>query len=351
MIVGYTSLMSPEAMQLPYLETLASWAKVCDKIAICYSTFPKLDLPIPEGAVCPWEDDGSLEILEKFDNEVLGGKLVLVKHEWDPDHPREDGLTKQMARQLALKQFNVLDGKDWTIQFDADEILRDQDVPKVLQFVEEQKANPSQLYATMGILEMFGGTDTVRFGFGNWIKIRMMRNTADFAHDMVLWARDRNPNTGQIIAKDNRDDGAGVVWIHSLNRPDYNAGQFLFNPQVIMAGNAFARGQENVPKFQVENMLQDSVDSGCWIFHHSWIDIPRKWRMGWFFDNFWSVLNGKQDTFTEKAELAGEFTHTREPENLEEELQVELTRPGLVKLHNNEWPSVFETVREWRAKQ
>jgi hypothetical protein len=347
MIVGYTTMMAPEAMGLPFLECLASWAQVCDKIAICYSTFPKLDLEIPTGAVKPWEYDGALEILEKFDEEVLGGKLVVIKHEWNPNFPREDGLTKQMARELALKQFIKLDGLSWTIQFDADEILRDEDAVRVFEFVNEQEKDPSAMYATMGILEMFGGTNQVRFGFGNWIKIRMMRNTPDFAHDMVLWARDRNEKTGQIVAKDNRDDGAGVVWIHSLNRPDYNQGRFLFNPQAIMVGNTFARGQ-NIPALQAENELKESLNTGCWIFHTSWIDIPRKWRMGWFFDNFWSVLNGKQDTFTEKAELAGTFTHTREPENLDEELAIELKRPGLIQISDNEYPSVFETVKEWR---
>lgn len=346
MIVGYTSLMCPEAMGLSYLECLASWAQICDKIAICYSTFPKLDLNIPKGAVKPWEYDGTLEILEKFDEEVLGGKLVLVKHEWNPDFPREDGLTKQKARNLALKQFITLDGKGWTIQFDADEILRDEDVVRVFEFIDEQEKQPSAMYATMGILEMFGSKYQVRFGFGNWIKIRMMRNTPDFAHDMLLWARTRNEKTGHIVAKDNRDDGAGVVWIHSLNRPDYNQGRFLFNPQAITVGNSFA--QNKVPAFQAEHELKTSLDTGCWIFHTSWIDIPRKWRMGWFFDNFWSVLNGKQDTFIEKAELAGTFTHTREPENLEEELAIELKRPGLINITGNEYPSVFTTVETWR---
>jgi len=347
MIVGYTSLMCPEAMELPYLECLASWAQVCDKIAICYSTFPKLDLDVPKGAVKPWEYDGALEILEKFDQEVLGNKLVLIKHEWNPDNPREDGLTKQMARDLALKQFITLDGSGWTIQFDADEILRDEDAIRIFEFVDGQKKDPSAMYATMGILEMFGSKDQVRFGFGNWIKIRMMRNTSDFAHDMILAARIRNERTKQIVARDNLDDGAGVVWKHALNRPDYNQGHFMFNPQAIMVGNAFARDQ-NVPAFQAESALKESLQSGCWIFHTSWIDIPRKWRMGWFFDNFWSVLNGKQDTFTEKAELAGTFTHTREPENLEEELAIELARPGLIEITDNEYPSVFNKVKAWR---
>jgi len=350
MTVGYCTLMSPESMELPYLESLASWAKVCDKIAICYSRFPKLDIPIPDGAVCPWEDDGSLEILQKFDEEVLGGKLVLVEHEWDIENPREDGLTKQMARLLALAQFENLDGKGWTIQFDADEILRDQDVFRVIEFVDEQEKEPTQMYATMGILEMFGGIDQVRFGFGSWIKVRMMRNTKDFSHDLVLWARDRNPRTGKIIAKDNQDDGAGVVWLHSLNRPDYNRGRFLFNPQVIMTGNTFAHEQK-IPPFQVQNLLSDSMNNGCWVFHTAWVDIARKWRMGWFWDNMWSMLNGQQDTFIEKAEEAGTFTATREPENLEEELKIEMARPGILKIENNEYPSVFETVKEWRKTQ
>jgi len=353
MIVGYTSLMCPEAMGLPYLECLASWAQVCDKIAICYSTFPNLHINIPDGAVKPWEYDGALEILQKFDEDVLGNKLVLVKHEWNPNFPREDGKTKQMARELALKQFKELDGKGWTIQFDADEILRDEDVLRVFEFVDEQERQPTAMYAIMGIMEMFGSKDQVRFGFGNWWKIRMMRNTADFEHNMIFGqrgsARGRNKN-GEITTVNNIDDGAGVVWKHSLTRPDPRQGHLLFNPQAIDVGRAFAQGQ-NVPSFQMENVLQESLSNGCWIFHTSWIDIPRKWRMGWFFDNFWSVLNGKQDTFIEKAELTGTFTHTREPENLEEELAIELARPGLCKLEGNEYPTVFQTVAQWRKNQ
>lgn len=346
MLVGYTTLMAPEAMGFQYLETLASWAKICDKIAICYSRFPKLDLPIPDGAQAPWEDDGTLDILSKFDEEVLGDKLIVIEHEWNPDYPREDGKTKQLARELALSHCGK-NPRAWVAQFDGDETLRDEDGPRILEFLEEHQNNQQMNYACAGILEMFGGIDKVRFGFGNWVKIRLTRATSDIVHDMPLWARDRNPRTGHIIAKDNKDDGAGMVFKYAMNRPDYNTGGWLFEPKVIMAGNAFAQGR--VPPQQAKGLLEADLQQGVWMFHTSWTDIAKKWRMGWYFDNFWSVLNGVQDTFTEKAELHGEFTHTRMPseEELEAELKKEMQHPGIISI-KNEWPSVFEQVKQWR---
>jgi hypothetical protein len=75
--------------------------------------------------------------------------------------------------------------------------------------------------------------------------------------------------------------------------------------------------------------------------------------MGWHFDNFWSVLSGKQDKYIEKAEVSGEFTHTRcpAPEMLEAELAKEMNRTEIQPLGNTiPKPSVFEQVAEWRAK-
>ena len=41
-------------------------------------------------------------------------------------------------------------------------------------------------------------------------------------------------------------------------------------------------------------------------------------------------------------------TLTRAKEDLEDELKIEMVRPGILKIENNEYPSVFETVKEWR---
>ena len=141
-LVGYTTLMCPEAMNLPYLETLLSWSHVCDKIAICYSKFPKMDLKVPDGAVCPWKEDDTLDILKKFDEEMLDNKLVLYQHEWNPDFPREDGKTKQLARNLAISVAGSSNA--WTAQFDADEVLREQDSMRIIEFVEDQIKKPTK---------------------------------------------------------------------------------------------------------------------------------------------------------------------------------------------------------------
>lgn len=344
MIIGYTTLMSPESMSLPYLETLLSWSKICDKIAICYSKFPDLKINVPDNAVAPWTYDGSIEILEKFDNTVLGNKLVLCENEWNPDNPREDGRTKQIAREVALQKSGN-DSKNWLCQFDADEILRDQDGARIISAIQNQGEQTS--YFTAGILEMFGGIDKVRFGFGSWLKIRVTRATHDLMHDMVFNARARHPETGLIIAKNNMDDGAGFVSRYDLNRPNYNNGGWLFDPNILNTGWQYANGK--ITEAQIATPLEGSINNGVWIFHTSWVDIARKWRMGWFFDNFWSVLNGKQKTFIEKAELNGSFTHTRMPDTdqLESEIQKEMQRPGILSIKNS-YPSVFKTVEEWR---
>ena len=362
---GYTSLMCPEAMKLPYLETLLSWSRVCETISICYSKFPNLGLKVPEGAITPWEDDGSLEILKEFDAEVLGNKLLITMHQWDPDEPREDGFTKQISRNSALAAM----GKDplgWAIQFDADEILRDGDELRLLQECLDDNEKPfgqRKPFALTGILEFFGSDDAVRFGFGNWLKIRATRNIPELFHGLPLRVgngavRIRNPRTGRIVSKENRDDAAGFISSLDYSRPDYNNGLWLFNPQVLnMMGQA-----RNVPAEhraqawpQVTNaLLQDIGQGGVWLYHTSWIDIARKWRMGWFFDNFFSVLAGKQDTFIEKAGAKGEFTHTHCPlgEQLEKEIAREMDRQEIQTLSKTiVKPSVFDTVAEWRVKK
>ena len=232
------------------------------------------------------------------------------------------------------------------------ECLDDNDKP-----IGQRKA-----FAITGILEFFGDENKVRFGFGNWLKIRATRNIPEIMHGLPLRVgnaavRIINPKTGRIVSKENRDDGAGFISTIDFARPDYNSGLWLFNPQVL---NMMQQARQ-VPEEarhqawpQITNaLLSDIGQGGVWLYHTSWIDIARKWRMGWFFDNFFSVLAGKQDTFIEKVTDKGEFTHTHcpAPDKLEGEIQREMARPEIQTLGNTiPKPSVFEIVAEWRAK-
>lgn len=359
-IHGYTTLLAPEATKLPYLETLLSWSKICDTLSICYSTFPDLGVAPPRGAVAPWQDDKSRTILEEFNKQVLDGKIKIVDHIWDPNEPREDGFTKQLARELAHTQAQG-DQDAWLAHFDADEILRDSEAAKVLDAVDQDNSETNLMarrpFIITGILELFGGSDKVRFNFGNWLKIRLTRNMPELIHGLPLRimnmpVRGRNPRTGKIISLENRDDGAGFISRLSLSRPDYRFGIWLTDVEVINEIISLRAAPQDSPAWQRAILgLQNSLDSDVWIYHTSWIDIPRKWRMGWFFDNFWAVLNGKQDTFTEKLDKSGTFTHTRAPEGDEliTDLQREMNRPE-IKTLNVSAPYVFADVAKWREK-
>lgn len=357
-IHGYTTLMTPESMNLPYLETLLSWSRICDTITVCYSTFPKLDLEVPDGAICPWEDDGSLDILAEFNREVLNGKLHLIQHEWDPNEPMEDGITKQLARAGAHKLAGD-DQEAWLAHFDGDEILNDGDDLKLLELINEdnsqQEKHLRRPFILTGILELFGSENKVRFDFGNWCKIRLTRNIKELEHGCPLRlgaaaVRGRNPRTGKIISIDNRDDGAGFINNLTLTRPDYNMGIWGLNPQILNSRGQIA--QANTQQWPaLAQMLNQDIQTGVWLFHTSWIDIPRKWKMGWHFDNFWAVLSGKQDTYEEKAKVKGKFTHTRVPDadKLHAEIEREMARPSIQEIQV-ERPSVFDAVANWRSR-
>ena len=355
-IIGYTSMMSAESMNLPYLEALKTWSYTCDKIAICYSTFPDLGIKAPKGAVAPWEEDKTIDILQKFDDQVLDDKLVLCKHEWRPDFPREDGFTKQLARNLAME---LAGPNDWLAHFDADECLPEKHAAKLMEIVQtqEQSGVDKVPYISTGILEMFGGHDKVRLDFGSWIKLRMTRRIPDIVHDMPLWARTRHPETGQIIALENRDDGAGMMFNRSMNRPDLNTGHVLCNLRPLgivreIIQQRINEGDETLYQKDyadaMNGFLQD-LEQGLYIFHAGWIDIARKWRMGWFWDNAWSVLNGNQKTFTEKVKESGTFTMTRQPKNLKKELAREMDRPSIIPI-KNEYPTAYGQIKKWRKE-
>lgn len=374
-IYGYTTLMSAENMGLPFLETIYSWSKICDKVFVCLSEFPKVVIPvpekdgfgtkeieIPEGAVCPWEHDNTKKLLQKFDKDVLGGteedpRIIIVHHLWDTNNPGEDGATKQIAREAAMKALEG-DQDAWLAQFDADEILREEDAPKLLQAViEDNSVKEIHLrhpFIITGILELFGGEDQVRFKFGNWIKIRLTRNISELKHGMPLRlgnlpVRGRNPRTGKIISIENRDDGAGFISSLSLTRPDFNRGIIMNSPEVLSRLFEMNKLPEDSPGWmQAALHLQSDLDSGVWIYHTGWVDIKRKWSMGWFFDNFWSVLSGKQDTFTEKAEVNGKFTRTTANKS-DEDLQKELERQTIKTIPTIEKPDYFDFVKNWRA--
>lgn len=364
-IHGYTSMMSPESMNLPYLETLLSWAQVCDTITVCYSRFPKLDIPIPDGAVCPWEDDGSLEILERFNKDMLGGKLRIVEHEWSLTDPMSDGKTKQIARERALEecqQERPIDG-EWLAHFDADEVLNHEDGPKLFSLLQEDnehKPHERRPYLLTGILELFGGANKVRFNFGNWLKIRMTRPFKELAHGAPLFLGPGAPcrarsKSGSIIARDNRDDFAGFISTLDMSRPDYNNGLWAADPQLfnaIFGLRGIPKERLNGPEItQTAFRLQADLATGVWLYHTGWLDIARKWRMGWFWDNQWALLNGQQDSFIEKAEAAGVFTMTQAPEGeeLEKKLEEEMDRPEIREIGDVSLPMAFEMVRQWRA--
>lgn len=362
-IYGYTTLMAADKMKLPFLETIYSWSRLCDKIFVCLSEFPKLDIDIPEGAVCPWDnDDNTEELLKRFDKDVLGGtdedpRIIIIKHQWDPNNPGEDGATKQIARSAAQDALGD-NAEDWLAQFDADEILREEDAPKLLEAVIEDNAVEQQHqrhpFITTGILELFGGENQVRFKFGNWIKIRLTRNLRELQHGMPLRignmaVRGRHSETGKIISIDNRDDGAGFISSLSLSRPEYTRGAFVNDPNVLNKIFEINQLPDDSPGWmQAALHLQSDLDSGVWIYHTGWVDIKRKWSMGWFFDNFWSVLSGKQKTFTEKAKAVGKFTRTNS-HNSDEDLQKELQRQTIKTIPGLEKPECFDFVESWRV--
>jgi len=259
-ISGYTTTRNCVEMDYPFEQSILSMLEFCDEVVVLDSTD---------------KADGTLEKLTAL---AENDGRILVLHadvDWKaPNHGIFDGETKALARSNC--------NGDFLWQFDVDEIMHEQDAPKVRELLKKVNYLQQAPIVALPVIEYWGGEGKVRMDVNPW-KWRLSRNIPDITHGIPASLRKQvngllyaNPGTDSCdyISK---TTGQPIPFIHFINE------------DIDIARRAAINNERLVPLF--EAWFNRHIDEYPGVFHYSWFSIARKikqYRLFW--TTFWKAL-------------------------------------------------------------
>lgn len=245
-ISAYTYVLYGNRYDLPYRECILSALPVVDEFAVLTdSRF----------------DDGTLESLSALAHERP--KVKVYVKELDLSNPGIDGATKTMARSFCEGEY--------LLQMDADEVLRQEDYPKLLRAASIMH-NLGLDLTSCGVINWFcgkrlklsdGGVPT-----GGWVKERLSRNAPHIIHGIPVDCRKHHPD-GRVYTDITLSDGAGYI--------DRSTGERLESQRAFCVN-------------RIPDAIRDPRQ--IWVHHLSWYNPIRHWDMKPTWHYFWGLLNG-----------------------------------------------------------
>ena len=258
-ISGYMTTLNCELQEYPYRTAIHSMFQFCDEVCV-----------VDGGST-----DGTWEWLENlaevYKQNAPNKSLVIkqVKRDWN--HPRFavfDGLQKAEARALCTKEYC------W--QMDSDEIVHEDDAPKIIDLARKF---PKELHLlALPVIEYWGGPDKVRMDVTPW-KWRLSRNAPHITHGIPKELR-LTDDEGNLYAREGTD-GCDYINSETLERIEFvnfYTGDIDQARRVALLGNEEARQQ-------YENWFNQVVNQLPGVFHYSWYDLSRKIRL---YKNYWT---------------------------------------------------------------
>jgi glycosyltransferase involved in cell wall biosynthesis len=159
-VSGFTFVRNAIRFDFPLRESLESLMPLCDEIVIAVGR----------------SDDETLELVRSLDD----GRFTIVETVWD-DSLREGGRILAQQTDVALSRCTG----DWCLYLQADEVLHEEDHPKLRAALEDAAADPRVEALLMRYLHFYGSYEYVGTG-RQWYRqeIRAVRNTGS----VVSWA-------------------------------------------------------------------------------------------------------------------------------------------------------------------
>ncbi len=282
---GYATTFNCAKQGYPFVACIESLLGFCDEVVVvdAGSTDGTLDQlrELQKKHMHPGAEE-----LSSNDAELnIGSRLIVevVPRDWtDPRSALFDGMQKAEARKLCQS--------DYVWQQDVDEVVREEDWPKVRELVKNfPKAVPM---IALPVVEYWGGFDKVRLDVTPW-KWRISRNSPRITHGIPAHLRAKDAE-GRLIALPGTDGcdpvdeatGEPIVFLGFLTK------------EADAARQEALRGNVDALK-QYEAWFERVVQNVPSVFHASWLDIERKIRLYRdFWTRHWTVLEGKdyQDT-------------------------------------------------------
>jgi len=299
---------------LPFVEMIKSVLPIADEVCI-------LTHKTNEKYGGKDFNDGTLDILKSM--ESAESNLHIYAEEFDFNNPAIDGLSKAISRSKCKSKI--------LMQIDSDEVLREQDYPKIESLKSNWKSNYGII--TCGVINWFNG-DYINLAAAGWAKERFSPNDGRITHGIPTELRVPESNGKYYRTNPGVTDGAGYIDSEG-NR---------------MEGNTFMCDPNNLPE-DIHN------PNSIYLHHYSWYSLPRKWAMKQTWHYFWGRLQGKYSSLEDyRIDLDGNRVNfwgapkKSPPHSYIQAITDEVKRKGkkLVKAKNIDHP---EIMREWVDRQ
>lgn len=302
-ISGYTTTYNAVKQEYPFVQCIKSMLEFCDEVCVVdggstdQTLFTLASLAYPGASYAQCSD---FEILGptfaqggsgcyEFPDDYQGAKkdprlkVKIVPRDWTTKrHPVFDGMQKAEARAMCTKDFC------W--QMDSDEIVHEEDAPKIADLCRSLPKGVDVL--ALPVIEYWGGPDKVRMDVQPW-KWRLSRNAPHITHGIPKELR-KFDSDGQLYAAEGTD-GCDMVHKETFERLPH-LGFYTADVdnarRIAMVGNEQARAQ-------YEQWFNAVVSQLPGVFHYSWYDLPRKIRLYRdYWQNHWNALWDKDASDT-----------------------------------------------------
>ena len=262
-VSGYTTIRNVESQGYPWKKSISSLLQFCDEVVV----------------VDCGSDDGSFEMLNEWSKNE--NRIKVYQKILDVNDSRfavkVDGEMKAYARSLC--------SHDWCWQQDIDEVVHENDAPKIKNLA----ANiPKSIHLlALPVVEYWGNKGKVRVDVNPW-KWRLSRNLDHITHGIPEDLRLYDDN-GEIYANQGTD---------SCDYIDKETGQRIpfssfYTQDVHNVRAAALQGNEDALK-AYENWFNSVVDQLPGVYHYSWYNLEQKiknYKNYW--TRFWQSMYGK----------------------------------------------------------
>lgn len=278
-ISGYTTTYNCESQGYPFIQSIKSMLQFCDEVCV-----------VDGGST-----DKTLELLQTLAQEDLdvrqsvtkssGGsvspeprlKVRVIPRDWShPRHAVFDGMQKAEARKMCTGDFC------W--QMDSDEIVHEDDAPKVADLCSKIPRGVDIL--ALPVIEYWGGPNKVRCDIQPW-KWRLSRNRPHITHGIPIEFR-RSDASGDYAAEGT--DGCDMIHAETGERLPHVT---FHTPESESLRQAAVAGHPDALQ-AYETWFNEVILNLPGVHHYSWYDMVRKiktYRSFW--TKFWNSLYGK----------------------------------------------------------
>lgn len=325
-ISGYVTTLNCIRQGYPYMECIKSMLEFCDEVCV-------VDGGSDDGT---WSELNSLQLSSAFGNRVV---LKQVVRDWN--HPRFsvfDGLQKAEARAMCTS--------DLCWQMDADEVVHEDDVEKILKMVSSFPKGVDLV--ALPVIEYWGKNDKVRCDITPW-KWRMSNNRPNITHGIPKELRLIDEN-GDLYARQGTD-GCDYIDAKTFERiPFVN----FYNVEIDNV-RSWALNEDKNSLLKYQEWFNAAINQLPCVFHYSWINFERKirlyrdtWTRHWqslynlsiedtaannmFFDKQWSEVTDEdiKKLSNELEKTGGHIWHTKWNHEIIPHLTIQRTQPKIM---------------------